>query len=89
MKKQYLNILIHTHTKIKLVMDNLPKKFFWTTWLHWWILPNIQRININISQILPKYRRENPPNSFHKASINLIRFPMAQQVKNLPAMQMT
>ena len=75
MKKQYLNILTHTHTKIKLVMDNLPKKFFWTTWLHWWILPNIQRININISQILPKYRRGNPPNLFHKASINLIRFP--------------
>ena len=31
---------------------------------HWWILPNIQKINTRPSQILPKRRRQTCSNSF-------------------------
>jgi len=52
-----LNRLI-MNTEIETVMKTSQQGKAYTIWLHWWIQPNILKINTKPSQILPKSWRE-------------------------------
>ena len=70
-----LNRLI-TSTKIELVIKKISQWIkFQTRWLHWWILPNIQKRFNTYPQICPKDWRTVLPNSIYKVSITLLFKP--------------
>lgn len=65
-----------TRPVLEIVIENFPKQKFRTKWLPKWILPNIQRVNTDASQALPKKLKRTLFTSFNETNITLI--PKAQ-----------
>ena len=70
-----------TSKEIKSVIKPLSKQESRTRWLHWWILPNIQRFNTSLI-LLQKIKEEGLlSNSLYQAKITLILKPVKDITK--------